>query len=137
MSTPNPGDVSATSALASVHYSKGDTKEANNIQRLQDTKGTNAAITAISLPYSLYELNASLGFIRNIPNMLKARTFRPRSFFNRIVQVGIDKKSGKVTTIVKDPKEKVIGYTVTNGNIDDDLLISNMTNLTGHKVDGK
>lgn len=61
MSTPNPGDVPATSAMATDRYTIGDVGEGKEIQKTQDTVGSIASVASILGAYGIGDFATAVG----------------------------------------------------------------------------
>lgn len=59
MSTPNPGDVPATSALTSDRYMVGNVEDGKNIQKMQDTVGSIASAASVLGPYTIADFTTA------------------------------------------------------------------------------
>lgn len=59
MSTPNPGDVPATSTLTADRYMVGDVEGGKNIQKMQDTVGSIASAASVLGPYTIADFTTA------------------------------------------------------------------------------
>lgn len=59
MSTPNPGDVPAISALTSDRYMVGNVEDGKNIQKMQDTVGSIASAASVLGPYTIADFTTA------------------------------------------------------------------------------